>query len=249
MIIRNSYLAMIAGIILSGSVFSCKKDELVAQTSSTFTITNAIAGVPTSYSLYARFNYGQKPTLFVNAPMIPVDNTLLFNGYSGGLPMAFSPKTDTTKVLYPQTLNIQNGNIYSLFLMGTESDPDYLFQQEDIPPHYVPTDSVVGVRFINLSKGSAPITVNIKGTPEQLIAGPIAYKASTAYRPYPMGRTAVPSQSYGFEIRDQATGNLITSYTLASIGTLQSKNISLVLKGIPKGMGTSTQRAIVVNPK
>lgn len=128
-------------------------------------------------------------------------------------------------IYYQQALTIGNNDNYSLFLTGTSpTSVDNVLIKENYK--YAYSDSVCGVRFINLAPSSNPVSVDIKGQANGSEVASLAYKAYTGFNPHPaLGSTP----SYVFEFRDAATGNLLTTYTLA---TPYFHNVTLCLRGL-----------------
>jgi hypothetical protein len=88
------------------------------------------------------------------------------------------------------------------------------------------SDSISGVRFINLSQGSKPISINLQGNlPAQAEISGLAYKQVSVFKTYPDTNGI---SSYNFEIRDQASGNLLTTF---SWNFTLFKNNTLVITG------------------
>lgn len=246
---------MLLALLLMSIISSCKKEDDYSPMTTALTITNAIAGVPATYTLYTRFYYGERPTNFNSAPLLANGSSLVLRGYAGHIPLAFSPRTDTTEVLCQTDVELEHGNIYSLFLMGTEDEPDYLFQKEEFPPNYAAADSLMGVRFINLSKGSEPISIHLKSPANEKFEDALAYKESGDYHTLPMGWSKIPEQRYVFEIWDEASGRVLATYTLGAttgataLGAYQSKHLTIAFIGTPNGLGTLAQKALLINPK
>jgi hypothetical protein len=117
------------------------------------------------------------------------------------------------------------------------SAPDTLFTT-DTPPYHPPSDSTIGLRFVNLSPASAPVSVNITGGANGSEVSSLPYKSITDFNNYPA--TAAISD-YNFEFRDAATGALIGSYDVTGINTLLygfnntrlHRNLTLALLGLP----------------
>lgn len=164
---------------------------------------------------------------------------------------------DTTSInaqggdfMFSSTLNFAAGGIYSLFITGADtSNPDYLLVQ-DMPPTH--TDSTVGIRFVNLSTGSNPVSVDIQGQPNGSTVSSLAYKNITSFANFAATTSSV--SSYIFEFRDAVSGNLLASYTLSGVNTHSTtaantvlfNNLTIALIGQPAG-GQVAQRCILVN--
>jgi hypothetical protein len=100
----------------------------------------------------------------------------------------------------------------------------------------------MGIRFVNLSPGSAPVSVDIQGGANGSEAASLPYKSITAFKDYP----ATPAVSaYTFEFRDLASGALLASYRVNSTPYL---NYTIALEGIPGvGTGATAQAAYLIN--
>jgi hypothetical protein len=143
--------------------------------------------------------------------------------------------------MFSGTLNFTAGGLYSLFITGADtSNPDYLLVQ-DTPP--AQTDSTVGIRFVNLSTGSNPVSVDIQGQPNGSTVSSLAYKNITSFANFAATSSV---SSYIFEFRDATSGNLLASYTLSGVNSVLFKNLTIALIGQPAG-GTVAQSCIRVN--
>ncbi|WP_214072612.1 DUF4397 domain-containing protein [Mucilaginibacter sp. dw_454] len=165
------------------------------------------------------------------------DNSTISNNGIGQYPLSigmnqinlYTAATSTVPAVtyYKQPLTITNSDRYSLFLAGTSLtaiDP-VLIKESYINP----TDSLCGVRFINLSPNSSPISVNITGQTNGSEVSSLAYKAYSSFKQYPAKKA---NASYAFQIKDATTGTTITSYTLT---TPRFHNVTIVLRGLVGG--------------
>ena len=116
---------------------------------------------------------------------------------------------DTLTPVYSEFLNIRGIN--SLYLYGTLEDQSNLLIR-DLPKQI--TDSLVGVRFLNLSKVSGPIDISIEGETETIISG-LEYQSGSDYIEFP---AKAINGSYRFKCIDTA-GN-ITFRSTTSIETV-----------------------------
>jgi hypothetical protein len=146
----------------------------------------------------------------------------VFSLVAGDITTALVQSADTTHALFSGTLNLQNNGIYSLYLCGTTAQPDTVFMQEHLTAHSL-TDSVAGIRFINLSPGSSPVSVDIKGQANGSEAASLSYKGRTGFKIYKADYTVA---SYIFEFRDGATGNLLATYTLNGVNNASSASLN-----------------------
>jgi hypothetical protein len=145
---------------------------------------------------------------------------------------------------------LQSGRIYSLYLTGTVAQPDTVFMQEQLAAHSM-ADSVAGVRFVNLSPGSNPVSVDIKGQANGSEVVSLAYKARTVFKTYKADHAVT---SYIFEFRDASSGTLLTTYTLNGVNnassasltttnTLRFRNMTIALIG-----GRTTAQSVLLIP-
>lgn len=219
------------------TMLSCTKQSAPPSNAS-LTLINAIPG--SSPSLVPNFSGPGSLTWFNNALKLVYgtwSSTYTTGNYSGEQSLAIYHFPDTTAHSTPlmnMTLNLPAGTIHTLFLTGTMSAPDTLFTT-DTPPYHPPSDSSMGIRFVNLSPGRAPISVNITGNAYGSEVSSLAYKGITGFKNYPA--TAAIS-SYSFELRDAATGTLITSIPVTGINSAANnqrryRNLTLALMGLP----------------
>jgi hypothetical protein len=167
-------------------------------------------------------------------PVIPVLNTSSYNTYysfanrigygnfteyspPGGEDTTFVVQMDDTlnvgpksgNTLFYNILDLQPGSIHSLFLTGADtSSPDFLLTTDSIP-FYESEDSVVGIRFVNLSTGSSPISVNLEGSSNGSEVTSLPYKGITSFKQYANNST---TQDYLFVVRDVSTGDSLTQF-------------------------------------
>lgn len=219
------------------------------------TVVNAVVGANPIITDFT----GAHPisTYYSTTQKISYGSSFEYSVSGGNVPIVTYQTTDTTNALYKNTLNINGGNIYSLFLCGkatTGDAADYLFTTDDLPSHNA-ADSTVGIRFVNLSPGSSPISINIQGQAAGSEVNSLAYKSITSFKNYAATRLI---GSYVFEFRDSSTGNLLTSFTISGInngtGTNTStnnyryKNITIAFKGLPGiSSGSTAQGAFQIN--
>lgn len=211
---------MFLSSVLCYCMSACKKESgptTAALTS--LNVTNAVVG-------------GSALTLNNMALPVANNNSAQFSLIAGNTAIDLFPPTSPNTPYYNQSLSTANGSYYSLFLTGTSPTTiESVFLKESYQNY---TDSLCGVRFINLAPGSSPISVNVKGQSYGSTIQHLAYKSYSAFLSLPAKKT---NSSYVFEIRDAGTGNLIVSYTLS---TPYFHNITLVLRGIVGGNPAAT---------
>lgn len=233
---------------------SCSK-EPPATGSASLTIVNAVVG---SKPLVANFNGTGTLSYYKN--MQPIGGLYgmwrRFTAYSGKQPLGLYQYPDTlpsSQPLFNLVLNLPIGSIHSLFLTGTVSAPDTIFTT-DVLPYYPATDSSMGIRFVNLSPGSAPITINLAGQANGSEAGSLPFKGMSGFKNYKLNDGLF--DGYIFECRDAASGTLIGSYAPKDYNTgtpfitpLQYwlyRNFTLALVGLPGASGTDAQKIVFI---
>jgi hypothetical protein len=176
------------------------------------------------------------PSIYVYSTATPssfyLQQSPIANSSAGEFGITAGPDTisivntsDTAGDLFKGVLDCKPGGIYSFYLTGSSSKLDTLFMQDQIP-HYA--DSSAGVRFINLTPGSTPISINLAGnTPEQTEASGLGYKQISGFKAYPA--FASVGGTYIFEIRNQVNDSLLTTF---SWNFTVRKNNTIVISGL-----------------
>ena len=216
---------------------SCTKEQDFPGTAS-LTLINALPN--STPSLVTNFS-GTDPINYQNALKLvyaTANNTNQSLAYTGEQHLAIYRYPDTlvhNAPLYNLALDLAPGTIYTLFLTGTLSSPDTMFTI-DTPPFHPISDSSLGFRFVNLSAGGAPVSVNLAGRANGSEANNLSYKSITGFTSYPA--TAAVSK-YTFEFRNASTGALISSFDVADINKVtpinarRFRNFTLALIGLP----------------
>ena len=221
-------------VTIPGFILSCKKDNTVPIDSS-LDIINAAANIP---SVVVNFSEAAIP-FYQNQAFVYYSSSLEYGFPSGVTPIVIVSSSDTTKPIFQGNLNLAAGGIYSLYLIGQSQKPD-TFLMEDNIVNYTP--DLAGVRFINLSPDSGPISVNIQGNAAtQTEFNSLAYKQISDFKTYD---ASVQYGNYTFEVRDQATGILLTTFAWNYTG---SKNNTLVISGSVDPASTTPITVFQVN--
>lgn len=142
-------------------------------------------------------------------------------------------------------LQLETGKIYSMFIYGEKSAATYTVHEDQFPD-IIGKDSVTLIRFANFSEGQ-PISVNIKGQAPGSYIQSLPFKSTTGFDALKVGPSIA---NYEFEIRDQASGNLITTFTTANSGSAYPVWIynphTLVFTGRASGTGTNQQKIVLM---
>jgi len=247
---KYSILILTSLIILSG----CIKTSTPPGTSA-LTIVNAI---PNSNPLVTNF-YGNTGSQIQNADTLQYYATALqiyyanwseLSSYSGKTSLSLPQISDTTTSLTNLTLNLQIGGIYSLFITGSDTaHVDTLFTKDNIPYYPFSGDSLIGVRFINLSTGSLPILITLQSDSTHTpIANNISYKTVTSFQQLSANSNAL-ANGYTFEIRDVASDSVITTVPF-NTGTYPAmfpfKSVTVCLIGQPGATAAVPQSGLII---
>jgi len=208
---------------------SCARTADVSGSSS-LTIVNAVTG---SNSLVTNFtgSVGSKNAssfiYYSSALQIPYGSFQEIGSYTGRTPLSISDITDTMNSVFYGTLTLPVGSIHTLFMTGTLTTPDSLFTADIVPYYPYYGDSLTGVRFVNLSPGSTPVTVDLQGVTDSIpVLSGLSYKTVSAFQPFSANTNAM-NNGYTFEFRD-GLGNVLTS---TGLNILPFKSQTLALYG------------------
>lgn len=214
--------------LIAPLLFSCSKTSAPSQPAS-LTIYNGMVG---SNVVATIFTNGRYDDWFGNAGQVPYGYSLEIGCTPGRQPLALYQFPDTTAQsapFYSLAFDLPAGTIHSLFLTGTNTAPDTLLTTDN-PPYHPASDSSVGIRFVNLSPGSAPVSVDIQGLPNGSEVAGLPYKGITAFKNY-------PATNYVFEFRSRSGGILIATYAISG-ASIVYRNVTIVLGGASGAQGT-----------
>ena len=229
------YMLLLFGLALG----ACKKDGNLETNARVATI-NVINAVTDGGAI--KVNASGKAIGWGNIP-VGVNygaGKLFYGNTSNGVLIKAVLTTDTNKLFFDGIRNLQS-RIYSLYLSGSSTAPDSLFKEEQNYPYialdkasYTGSDSVVNIRFVNLSANSTPLKINIRSSTVNEVES-LKYKDIGNWKAYPSKTTA--TTNYIFEVRDAASGTLFTTYTFGATATNRFKNVALVIRGL---LGTTS---------
>jgi hypothetical protein len=195
-------------LIFSVSVIlacSCKKEILSSPGTASLTVINASADNPAIAVSFA----DTPQSFYIYTSPVYYGNFAEYGSPAGKTPLLLISSSDTTHTLFKGSFNLKAGAFYSFYISGSQGKQlDTLLMEDNIVNH---TDSTAGVRFINFSPAKLPISINLEGnSPSQTEITNLVYKQISTFKTY----TALNGvTSYNFEIRDQASGDLLTTFT------------------------------------
>jgi len=206
------------GLIITVSMFflSCQKEGSAPKSIGVAALT-VVNTEPNSNPVVTLINSTSEIMWFSNANSIGYGNFYEYSTTPGADTILAVQNNDDTLNINPKSADLlyysvqplHSDGIYSLFLCGTDtSAPDYLFTTDSLPYHN-PNDSVMGIRFVNLSAGSNPMAVNLEGLGTGSEVGNLPYKSITGFKNYACNSGVA---NYVFVFRDAATGDSLTEY-------------------------------------
>jgi hypothetical protein len=216
-------LVMIMFVGIIWEALACQKVTTAPSVSgvASFTVVNVIPN--TVYNVIPVINTAQAIMWYQSAYSIGYGSFYEYSPISGNDTIYVVQSNDTLHTgpkalgeMFYGILPLKSGGIYSLFLCGTDTtSPDYLFTTDTLP-YYSPVDSVTGIRFVNLSTGSNPISINLEGSPYGSAVSSLAYKNITDFKQYIDNSTI---SDYLFVVRDVATGDSLTQFDFIASGS------------------------------
>jgi len=206
----NVLIVMALSVLI---VTSCKKQEIETTPRASLQITNAVVGA-------GSLQFG------TNVAVIANNSFNAYGVFAGNRQVKLVMQATPNAVLYGKTSDFVNGGLYSLFLAGTPSAVESVMVKEDnIITH---TDNVFGIRFINLSVGSGPISINIHDANAGSLVPSLAYKALSGFNSL---SAQAEEGAKVFEFRNAETGALVSSFTVPDYDIPRFRNITLVYAG------------------
>jgi hypothetical protein len=197
----------------------CKKDTVHAPTSFTMYIVNA--GINSKIQ-----------TNFTNAGVVIYNNRGQYLVQSDQQ-VSIADTTALSTPLINTSYSYDKG-VYTVFVAGQSPTFEAILKDEtDLPfiPNdkiYSSTDSVVNVRFINLSPNSVPLKIKVS-TSATNEADALAFKEITTWRPF---KATASTTAYSIQIRNASTDALVTSYSFVCNATNRFKNVTLMVRGL-----------------
>ena len=164
------------------------------------------------------------------------------------MPLKVVATADTTTFLVNTNLNLSSP-MYTMYIAGQSPTIDTLFREEKnypfirqdrTPPS---SDSVVNLRFVNLSPNSTPVKIKIAGATTNEVDN-LPYKGITDFKAYVAKLTPT---SYAFQVRDAVTDALLVSYTFSATSTNRFTHVALIFKGLVGGTGANVLSISAIN--
>lgn len=217
---KITYLTLVVSVAV---LFSCKKESPGTRPLASLNLVNAVVGLS---SLQVNFNNAEGFDYYSyisnSGVTVYFGSNNVYSVIAGrNVPMAVINASDTTTTLFNTTLNLVNGGVYSLYLAGQLGSIDTVMVKDQIPNY---TDSVTGLRFINLSQGSLPVNVTMAATPGTNEFANVVYKQISGFNSYPAGAA---NSSYTFNVYQASSDSLLASYSFTPV-PFQSSTLALI---------------------
>ncbi|HMI04010.1 MAG TPA: DUF4397 domain-containing protein [Pedobacter sp.] len=234
---KKILILLIAGLVIQ----SCKKEESSPALAS-ITVVNAAIDVAAAkaYASDKQVYWSAIPA----ADAVNFASSKHFGVFTGSKNVIAVNSADTTKTLYRNSSEFNEGGLNTLFLCGQTGSYEGVYLADEVLPNY--TEEVVGIRFINLSPNSPAISVNLTATPTVNEASGVAYKQKSEFKIYP---ASTVTTGIAFQVKNATTGDLlakynlpataVSPYTTATVAQARLKNVTLVIKGLVGGTGTN----------
>ena len=140
----------------------------------------------------------------------------------------FISAEDTLTQVYQETVSFQPGEIHSLFLTGDLSSAQGVLVR-DAP--LALKDSLIGVRFVNLSPDSGPVSIGIAGVIDPIEVN-LGYQEASSYLPLPAS-AAIGAYTFEFKAADGTILGTSTTDLLPDTGQIRVfKNMTFLLIGL-----------------
>jgi len=204
------------------SALSCKKDKIVASPAAIMLIN----GMSDGTAVIPKFGPDTSTKYFSSMVRVNSRKYARFTSVAGVTPALVAPASDTNSRILSGNLNFVAGGIYSLFISGDVLHPDTMFIKENNLPYF--TDSATAFRFVNLAGGGKSLTINLLNDSGNAQFPPLGYKQASDFKKYP---DFYNTDTYTFEVRDQASGTLLTTYTEYYVPYLYFMYTTLVISG------------------
>lgn len=223
---------------------ACKKDAYHDTDTASLTIINASVN---SGAVKISMNGGGSVNYFSGITSAISYGTSVSTGLIAekSIPYSIVSGTDTTKTIVADIINVPSRSINTLILCGQATAVDTIQLREHIP---VVQDSSFGVRFINLSFNSSPISVNIQGQTSGSEAAALSYKQASAFTTHSAGYR---NQTYVFEVRDASSQSLLGTYSFQTASPANPvpafRNCTLAWIGQTGSTGATATKIIRIN--
>ena len=202
-------------LLTSALYIGCEDEDNLPFTAASLKVVHVAVNAPDVH-----INYFGRDMTFFNNPTLSYSQDERFT-----LPPGISREVkivsaeDTLAQLLSTAITLEAGDIGTLFLLGQGGEMQGMFFNESLPAL---SDSLTGVRFINLSPDSGPVSVTLSGQDGNL-ASDLSYPDDSGYLELEARRQV---GTYVFEFRD-GDDNIIGT---ASLEVIPERGTNAVFK-------------------
>jgi len=243
----NCTLVAIPLFILLTMSGACKKNKLYDVTPAVIQPINLLDdGVALRVNLS-----GQHPARFSTLLTLANKSSLKRNIFVTSFPQRIDlySQPDTMphdRPVISTDLQLETGKSYSMFIYGEKTTASYSLQEDQFPVIRW-NDTLTYIRFANFSENQA-ISVNLKGQAPGSYIQALPFKSITSFSAM---RITLPLVNLEFEVRDQVSGNLLSTYSVPKISTdllhmWVNKPSTFVFTGHASGTGTNQQKLVLM---
>lgn len=237
MIKSISMIGLLSLALLSGG---CRKNQNIPSDNvAAINVINGIISEDIQLEMNGSINKSGVNSSSSNNSIVSYGSNVIFYANPGVAEIKFQKPIDQTNLL-AGNFTFKKGAFYTLLLAGTSENPESVIIDDSSMPIFdlskqpESSDSVVYVRFINLSPDAQTIDVGIQGFSANEV-NHLSFKQASPFKTYPAKIVSyVGSIGYStitFEFKEG--NNLLATYTLFIYSPFtRFKNIALVLNGM-----------------
>lgn len=202
----------IYALILGTSILcSCKKTLPKNSSIASLTIVNAVVSGPI-------LRLGSNTTNITNNSAWPLALTNEKNE------LYLWPLGDSLHPYYTNSkLEMEDRAMYSLYIGGTRTTVESILVKENFTDY---TDSICGIRFVNLSPNSKGLNITLSTSPNINEITNLEYKQISDFKIYPGKASNI---FYTFQVRNPVNNAVLVSYLIL---TPRFAHVTLVIRGL-----------------
>lgn len=230
---------MVLMFTLGFALISCEKDKSEKRYASVNVVNASIGAELLKVNSYGRpISWSGLTGADATVNFAGNNHFVLFGEQS--YPLTIVSASDTSNVIFNEVISNED-SMYTLFTTGQLPNFESLLIKETTIPYGL-KDSVISVRFINLSPNGPSVNITLANQSTVNRVTNLGYKQYSEFSNYPSLKV-IPTGSLTFQVRDSTSGNLLTSYTLpasavspyttSTVNRSRFNSITLVIKGLP----------------
>jgi hypothetical protein len=224
----SRFSAMLLLASAAWSFSSCSKDDNTVPAISGLSVVNVSPTLAT-YNVYLN-------SAKVSTAALPFTGSINYFQITPGINSVKFTTASSTESVLTKSINLEADKAYSLYLINKADKLDGLLISDDLN---AASADKAAIRFINLSPDAGTLTLNQTGG--NSLAADQAYKSASAF-------SSTEAKTYSLEIRDKATGNMLTK--LENVKLTAGKIYTIIAAGlVAPSTNDQSLRIIVVTNK